>query len=197
MKKLTHSQLEAFILNKVKGATIISLITETKQNKLNKGRGENAMVEAINVDPDNIVKHTKIVAMISNIGKVGFQELVNNRLLKEAVLKGKDKAQLTFEAGKRKWGEHINGSPALVGYKGSRYLVLFCVANNKPIVNYKYKGKTIDLMEARFDPYRKPERKEGQNQGTENEIIVRDYKFESIKQINMFKKHYKIIPDPT
>src|SRR5210317_631852 len=105
MEKITHTQLEDLILDKLNGASFVSLRSETKQTTLNKGRGANAMVEAIGVNPDSIVKHTDLVSLISG-GKVGYQDFVNNRLLKEAVAKGKDKAQLTFEAGERKWGEH-------------------------------------------------------------------------------------------
>ena len=200
MKEITHTQLENLILDKVKGTTFLSMRTITKQSTLNKGTGVNAMIETIQVNPDNIKKHTDIVGLVSG-GKVDFQDFVNNRLLKEAKDKGKEKAQLTFEVGARKWGTHIKKSPALVEHtnkKGvyERYLVLFCVANNKPKVKHTYESKTIDLTEARFDNYRKPSRSEGGNQGTESPIIVRDFAFNNIKEISLFKETYKVVPDP-
>ena len=198
MKELTHSKLEKFILNKIKGATFISARTETKQSTLNKGRGVKAMVEIIDVNPDDIVKHTDLVFLISG-GNVSYQDFVNNRLLKEAVVKGKEKSQLTFESGEHKWGKLLHdGCNALLTHRknGGRYLIAYCVANTKPKVKHTYLGESIDLTEARFDTYQKPTRKDGDNQGTENPIAIRDYNFNSIKEITILKETYKVIPDP-
>lgn len=194
MKELTHTELENLVLDKLKGATFVSLRTETTQTSLNKGSGVNAMIETINVAPDKIRKHTDFVGLIAG-GTISYEDFVNNRLLKEAKDKGKDKAQLTFESGSRKWGEHYKDSPALVHHKGAKYLVVFCVANNEPKVKHLYEGSVIDLTEARFDRYRKPAHKEGENQGTKSPIVVRDYKFDNIKEITIFKETYKVIPD--
>lgn len=198
MEELTHTQLKDKILAEVNGVTFISLKTKTTQTTLNKGgrKGIPAMFESLSINPDTINKYTNIVGLVSGSG-VSYQDFVNNRLNKEAKDAGKPKAQLTFEAGERKWGTKINGSNALVEHKGAYYLVLYCMANNKPMVEHRYNGKLIDLKESRFDQWRKPEKKEGDNQGTDNPIIVRDYKFESIKEITLNKTTYKIIPDKT
>ena len=195
MKQITHTDLENLILTKLKGASFISLRTETSQTSLNKGSGVNAMVETIQVDPAKIVKHSDLVGLIAG-GTISYEDFVNNRLLKEAKEKGKDKAQLTFEVGKRTWGEHYKESPALVHHKGAKYLVVYCVANTKPKVHHIYENESIDLKDTRFDRYRKPERKEGDNQGTKSPIVVRDYKFDSIKEITIFRETYSVVPDP-
>ena len=197
MDTLTHSELEQLILDNLKGATFVSARTETAQSTLNKGRGQNAMVETIGVNPDNIVKHTDLVFLISG-GGVSYQDFVNNRLAKEAKAKGKEKAQITFEAEGHKWGKllHDNCNAILTHkFKGGRYLVAYCVANNTPKVKHTYQGKEIVLTESRFDAYRKPARKDGDNQGTENPIVIRDYKFDSIKEITIFGKTYQVVPD--
>lgn len=197
MKTLTHTELENLIVSKLAGASFVSMRTETKQTTLNKGRGANAMVETIQVDPEKIVKKTDIVALISG-GAVGYEDFVNNRILKEAKAKGKEKAQITFEAEGHKWGKLLHdGCNAILThkFKGGRYLVAYCVANNKPKVEHTYEGQPINLTEARFDSYRKAPRKDGENQGTENPIVIRDYKFESIKEITIFGETYEVIPD--
>ena len=158
METLTHTELKDLILNdNSKGVKFISLKTKTIQNSLNKGgRGAvPAMFESISINPDTITKYTQIVGLLSGSG-VTYQDFVNNRLNKEA----KD-AQLSFEAGVRKWGQKLEGSNALVEHKGKYYLVLYCMANNKPIVEHRYNGKLIDLNDSKFDTWRKPEKNEG------------------------------------
>ena len=197
MKKITHTELENLIRTKLKGVAFVSAKTETTQNVLNKGRGESAMVEAIGVDPEKIVKHTNIVFLISG-GAVSYEDFVNNKLAKEARLKGKEKAQIKFEAEGHKWGKLLyDDCNALLTHKtkGGRYIVAYCAANNTPTVSYSYKGKAIDLTEARFDAYRKPERSEGENQGTDEAVIIRDYKFDSFKEITLFCETYTVVPD--
>ena len=189
--KLNHTELKNLILDKLNGNTFVSMRTITTQTTLNKGRGASAMVETIHINPDNIKKHTDIVGLA---GQVTFEALVNNRLVKEADLKGKE-SQLTFKVGERKWGTHVDNHPALVEYKDSFYLVLYCVANNKPKVKHFYEGADIDLKDSKFDSYRKPPKKEGENQGTENPIVVRDYKFDNIKEITILGNTYEVVPD--
>jgi len=183
-------------LAEVKGATFISLRTVTKQTSLNKGgtKGTPGMFESISINPDTIKKYSNMVGLISG-GGVSYQDFVNNRLNKEAKDAGKDKSQLTFESGPRKWGTKVEGTNALVEHKGKNYLVLYCLANNKPIVEHKYNSKVFNINESRFDTWRKPERNEGDNQGTEKPIVVRDYNFESIREITLNKTTYKIVPD--
>jgi hypothetical protein len=196
---MTHSELEKMIVDRLKGVTFVSARTETKQTALNKGRGENAMIETIGIDPDTIVKHTNLVFAISG-GTVSYQDFVNNRLVKEAKANGKEKVQLKFEANGHKWGKllHDNCNAILTHKdptKGGRYMVAYCVANNKPKVEYTYNDQPINLTEARFDAYRKPARKEGENQGTENPIVIRDYNFNSFKEITIFGETYTIVAD--
>lgn len=195
MKEITHSKLKDLILNNLTGVTFTSLKTVTTQSALNKGRGASSMLESIGVNPDDIEKHTYLVGLISG-GAVSYQDFVNNRLEKEAQAKGKKHAQLVFSAGERKWGTHVNGCNALVEHKGQYYLVLYCMANNKPQITHTLNSQPINLNESRFDQWRKPEKKEGENQGTENPIVVRDYKFSNIKEINIFGESYKVVPDP-
>ena len=204
MDTLTHTQLDNFILSTIKGATFVSVRAETPQSTLNKGRGENAMIETIGVDPNEIVKHADVVFLISG-GTVSYQDMVDHKLIKEARVKaiatGEEvKKPIPFNAKEHRWGKLLHdGCNAILTHKnpekGGRYLIAYFAANNEPKVKHTYKGEYIDLTEARFDAYRKAPKKEGERQGTEDPVIIRDYKFDNIKEITMFKKTYKVIPD--
>jgi len=194
MKTINHTNLKDLIIGNLTGVSFVSLKTITNQSTLNKGRGATSILESLGIDIADIEKHTSLVGLLSG-GAVGYQDFVNNRLTKEAKEKGKAKAQLTFEAGERKWGKHLENCNAIVEHKGALYLVLYCMANNKPTVDHTLDSQAINLNESRFDQWRKPAKKEGENQGTENPIVVRDYKFSSIKEITIFGESYKVVAD--
>jgi len=195
MKVLTHSQLENLIRENLRGVCFVSAKTETAQNVLNKGRGETSMFSLLGIDPDSIVKHTNLVFAISG-GAVGYQDFVQNRLVKEAKAEGE--TAVKFEAAEHKWGKLLhNDCNAILTHKekGGRYLVAYCVANNRPKVSYTYEGNPIDLTDSRFDSFRKPEKVEGARQGAENPIIIRDYSFNSLREITVFGETYAVMPD--
>ena len=195
MKVLTHKELEQLILNNLRGVCFVSAKTETKQNKLNKGKGETSMLNLIGIDPDNILKHTELVFAISG-GSVSYQDFVQNRLIKEAKAEGE--TAVKFDAAAHKWGKLLHSDcNAILTHreKGGRYLVAYCVANNVPRVSYSYQGQPIDIEEGRFDAWRKAEREEGARQGTENPIVIRDYSFNSLREITVFGETYSVVPE--
>lgn len=196
MKKITHLELIDKILTDVVSPTFVSIKSITVQGELNKGgrKGVPNMFEAININPDTIKKHSKIVGLVSS-DSVNYQDFVNNRLTKEAKEAGKDKPQLKFESGSRKWGTKYKESNSIVEHKGGYYLVLYCVANNKPKVEHFYNGTPLDIKDPKFDDWRKPEKSDGENQGTKNPIVVRDYSFNNIKEISLLGETYEVIPD--
>jgi hypothetical protein len=218
MNTLTHKELKEKILL-LDGVSFISLKTITVQNDLNKGgsKGTPKMAETLSlesltmtkeqldevenltlIDPDNIKKHTYITGILST-GDVSYSDFVNNRLTKESkanqdpevikVVNGEPMPR--FEAMERKWGTAL--SPALVEHKGQFYLTLFCLSANKAKSVHYYEGKEVNLKDAKFDPWRKPEKIEGERQGTEKPVVVRDYKFESIQEITMGGETFKVI----
>jgi len=201
---LTHSELDTLLqttLHKDMKPPIrfISIRAKTHQNDLNKGRGRNAMVETINVNPDLIYKLSHRVAAITGYGTVSYKDFVKNRILKESDVKDINEI-VTFEPKEHRWGKllHKDFKAILTHPKnGGRYLILYLVANNEDIAEYIYKGKPIDLTEARFDPYRKPAEEEGSTtQGTKKKIKVRDFDFHNLKKITMDGVTYKVVPDP-
>ncbi len=173
MKQITEAV--ALKILKSIGSSCVSFQMETEQSSLNKGRGASAMVEVLGVDPDEIVKHTSLVALVGT--NVNYQTLVENRLVKESALNEVEAPSFTAE--NRKWGERVDGVE--VQHKGESYITLHCVMNNVPQVKHTYKGKEIDLKDNKFNPYRKPEKVEGARQGLDKPIIYRDYALSSVK----------------
>jgi hypothetical protein len=100
-----------------------------------------------------------------------YENSVNKALAKE----GKE---ADFEAQPRKWGVRVAGTP-LILFKDKYYLEARFL-NNEPKVEYFHEGKIIE--KALFEQFI-PEKKSSGNQGLENEVIIRDFKIEGIKEI--------------
>ena len=187
MEKLNKTELVIKFMG-IK-SSFVGLKTETAQSTLNKGRGKNSMVESLGINPDEIVKHTKLVALIGT--NVTYQDMVNNRLAKE---NADSQLNVTFESADLPFGEWVNGAEKLLIKNGDKlYLRVYCVANNKPTVEHIYNGSSINLMESKFDSYRKPDKKDGENQGLEKPIVVRTYGLDSIKEITIGGMTYEIV----
>ena len=187
METLNHAEL-AIKLSSVK-SSFVGLKTETAQSSLNKGRGKNAMVESIGIDPDAIKKNTALVGLCGT--NVTYQDMVNNRLAKE---NAGSQINVTFEASELPWGEWVKGAEkCLLKHNGKFYLRVYCVANNVPKVEHTYMGESIDLKASKFDPWRKAEKVDGENQGLENPIVVRSYGFESIKEITIGGETFMVV----
>lgn len=176
-------------------SAFVSLETETEQKEINKTNGQRAAdtkvlcEDATGINPADIVKRTKFVGLVGT--SIQYEDLVNNRLFKEAVANGKKKPQLTFSADERKWGKRVNG--AIVEHNGEYYLTVLCVANNVPTVEHLLKGSPIDLKDAKFDAFRAAPKKAPENQGTDNPVIYRDYKLTSVKQFTVNSQTYNIV----
>lgn len=187
METLNHAEL-AIKLSTVK-SSFVGLKTETAQSSLNKGRGKSAMVESIGVNPDNIKKLTALVGLCGT--GVTYQDMVNNRLVKE---NAGSQISVTFEASDLPWGEWVKGAEkCLLKHNGKFYLRVYCVSNNHPKVSHIYEGKEIDLKDDKFNPWRKAEKVDGENQGLDNPIVVRTYGFESIKEITLGGETFKVV----
>lgn len=187
MTTLNHTEL-ALKLSNVK-SSFIGLKTETAQSSLNKGRGKNTMVESIGINPDNIKKLTSLVGLCGT--NVTYQDMVNNRLAKENV---GSQISVTFEASELPWGEWVNGAEkCLLKHNDKLYLRVYCVANNKPKVSHIYEGVEIDVKDSKFEPWKKAEKVDGENQGLDNPIVVRTYGFDSIKEITIGGETFKVV----
>ena len=189
MNTITHTEL-AIRMASVK-SSFIGIKALTKQNKLNKGRGSNAMTEKLGIDPENIKKCFEGVVYCGS----DYETLVNNRLAKE---NAGSQIKVTFEAGEMSGVEWIKGAEGKVLRNGKGELQLRTyadISNNKPKVSYLLEGAEIDLKETRFDEYRKPAPKDAENQGLEKTIKPRNYGFNSLLEITLDGETFKVIND--
>lgn len=111
-----------------------------------------------------------------------YEKSVNRQLERED-------SQLTFAAKERSWGERI--SPALVENKGQLYLVAKVQRADKPVYLIKKPlGLTPVAKEtiAAFLPAHKP----ATNQGTEKEIVYRNYSLANIVSLSMGGERYRV-----
>jgi hypothetical protein len=107
------------------------------------------------------------VMCFSNTNGSAYDAMVKRRLEAE----GKDPA--TFELSPRAWGNRIVGTP-FVEHKGAHYLeVIFLRAG---AVRYLLDGKEVDISE--IDGL--PEKREGEQGGLENKVVIRTFALDSI-----------------
>ena len=188
MKQVSIAQ--ALEILKSRPSTFASVTYRTPQDKLNKGRGSTSMIQVLDIDPDKIFKTTTATVLVGT--KVSYQTLVENRLAKESDLKGTETPE--FESEGRKWGERIDGVE--VQHKGEVYATFYFVANNIPKVSYSLDDKEIDLSDAKFDSYRKPEKAEAGRQldaGIENPVLPRDVNMGNVLSFSVGGETYEIV----
>jgi hypothetical protein len=192
----TITKAKALEILRSKPSTLVSFETETPANLFNKGgtKGTEAMIDSVNIDSTRIVKHTTFVGLIGT--KIDYGTLVENRLAKEADLKGTETPD--FTAKPRKWGTRVDG--VLVEHtdkKGveKQYVTIHCIANNIPQVRYSYKGAEFDHKDSKYDTWRKKKSAPPKTQleaGIENPVTYRDYDLSSIVSIKVGGETYNI-----
>lgn len=161
------------VLAQVKGAKPATILTSTKVEMNKTG----------NPYHNRITKQAEANIFLN----YNYEKAVNARLVKE----GKEP---NFVASAPAWGESIPGTP-LVLHKGSLYLTVGYLTNNTPKSEYFCDGEPIAKVE--IENYLKPKSSSAAKQGleAEDEVVVRKFKLESIKEIRMGGKIYEIIAD--
>jgi len=162
MKEITKQQLIELLKN-LKTATPATVITQTipKMRKTN------------NPYFDKVTKFMKANVFIN----FNYEKSVNRVREKE----GNDEV---FEASKRVWGTRIQGTP-LVEHKGNYYLECRFLKHCKS--TYLFENKVIDDSDISDFIY---EGSNAEHQGVFEEVILRDFKIESILQIKFNKEVY-------
>lgn len=118
------------------------------------------------------------VMCFSNTNGSAYDAMVKRRLEAE----GKDPA--TFELSPRAWGTRIAGTP-FVEHKGAYYLeVIFLRAG---AVQYLLDGKEVDISEIEG----LPEKREGEQGGLENKVVIRTFALDSIVALRADGKEWK------
>lgn len=107
------------------------------------------------------------VMCFSNTNGSAYDAMVKRRLEAE----GKDPA--TFELSPRAWGTRIAGTP-FVEHKGAYYLEVIFLRTGA--VQYLLDGKEVDISEIEG----LPEKREGEQGGLENKVVIRTFALDSI-----------------
>lgn len=118
------------------------------------------------------------VMCFSNTNGSAYNAMVLRRLEQE----GKDPS--TFELGPRAWGQRIAGTP-FVEHNGKHYLeVIFLRAG---AVQYRLDGNPVD--ETAIEGL--PEKREGEQGGLENKVVIRTFAMDSITALRANGKEWK------
>jgi hypothetical protein len=160
-------------LQNFKGSQIIGLDTVTEVKLL--GGMKNPMKGKIT----KMTEGSKVMIFTSS---KGFKNMVNRRLkvqaagelttieLFETIAKGE------FQPGPRQWGKRIDGTP-FVEHKGKTYLECIFLKPGKS--TYYLDGQVIEKK----DIIGLPEKKEGDQGGLKNKVIIRTFALDSIMRV--------------
>lgn len=113
-----------------------------------------------------------------------YENSVNRQLDREG------KTQLEFTAKERSWGQRI--SPALVEKDGKLYLVAKIQRADKPVYLHKSKQGFWKVISKELIAAFLPAFKPATNQGTEKEIVYRNYSLENIVSLSMNGERYRV-----
>lgn len=152
------------------GATPATIVAETeyKMNKTN------------NPYHGEVTKMTTANVFIN----FNYQNSVNR-------VRAKEGNEEVFEAHKRMWGERVPGTP-LIMHKGAFYLEVRFLGEDKTRSGLFHQGRPIDRSLLSAWVTEKKSAAEHQGVSEENEVIMRDFKLENIREIRFGGEVYII-----
>ena len=172
---IPESQLVEILSNQ-KGAAPVTLsaMTDTKARKTG-----------------NPYKAIYKFAVVNGMIGVNYENAVNRQQVREGAVEG------TFEAKARQWGEQVNKSLVVNGDKYYISIVNPKSCKAKP----RYYGQRTDgsLVHISSEIAKQfiPEHKKATNQGTDKEIVFRNYSLGNIRTVAIGGKKYRIAREAT
>ncbi len=169
-KTISTGQLAA-LLGGVKGATFLTI---------------SALVDARARKTGNPFASILKLSQVNGVTGADYEASVNRQLGREG------KGQLTFTATEHKWGERIG--PALLRHRenGNLYLVIQPQRTAKPIYFGANPGKLLKTVSKESIAAYLPAEKPAMNQGTDKEIVYRNYALESIAAVSIGGQKYRV-----
>jgi hypothetical protein len=124
------------------------------------------------------------LSVVNGFTGFDYESSVNRQL-------GREEKETDFSAQARKWGVRV--SPALVENHGDFYLVLKVERTRKPVYLTKRNPAMPWLITPKetVAPYLPPSRP-ALNQGTDKEIVYRNYKLENLVSVSLNGERYRI-----
>ena len=172
---IPESQLVEILSNQ-KGAAPVTLsaMTDTKARKTG-----------------NPYKAIYKFAVVNGMIGVNYENAVNRQQVREGAVEG------TFEAKARQWGEQVNKSLVVNGDKYYISIINPKSCKTKP----RYYGQRTDdsLVRISSEIAKQfiPEHKKATNQGTDKEIVFRNYSLGNIRTVAIGGKKYRIAREAT
>ena len=166
MKRISQKELINLLNENWRGSEFVSIITET----------EPKMRKTDNPYFNDVVKHKEYTV---NIG-YSYKNAVNNRREKE----GNDR---NFESEQRKWGQRVPKTP-FVEHKGNYYLDTRILRSGDEAY-FDKEGNEISKKDLEPFMYKS----KSSRQGTENPVIVRNFKLSSIVIVKIRGKEYEVV----
>ncbi|MDE2105876.1 MAG: hypothetical protein KGL39_52120 [Patescibacteria group bacterium] len=124
------------------------------------------------------------LSVVNGVTGFDYEASVNRQL-------GREEKETDFSAAARSWGKVV--SPALVENKGEYYLRLKVESTRKPVYLTKRTARNAWIVTAKetVAPYLPPAT-HATNQGTDKEIVYRNYKLGSLVALSMNGERYRI-----
>ena len=159
------------LLSNVNGNTFLNITTETVLPLL--GGKKNPMKDRVK----KVTTGTNCM-VFQNKSKNGYASMVQRRLAAEG--KGE------FVLGERKWGTRVPELP-VVEHEGAMYLEVIVLRTGS--VHYELDGQVIDAADIQGF---KDEYLGGEQGGLENKVVIKCYKFDSLRAITIDKNMYTL-----
>jgi len=194
-----------------KGATFIQLHSTTEP-KMNKGGREcsNTMFGKVVKDSiTNCIVGFSYENMVNNALNKEFKMALIDAGFDPETVKTKPSDSSSFVAAKRQWGEHMVidhvfdieslewkkiRSKTLIQHEkeGEKrfYLQVGVLGSETPVYRYKDSGEVLSDVDLEIVKSYIPTTKEGERQGLDKPIVVRDYRVDNVKKIHINKNKY-------
>ncbi len=150
-------------LQKRKGAQVISIVTETDPGKSKAHKGQ-------------CLKRSYVNGMIG----WHYVNAVNRQ-------RGREGNAEDFQVKPRKWGVRVKGTP-FVEHKGNLYLEM----KVEKVFQTQYLIGGVVVPRERVEDHLRLHRPSSPSQGIDKEVILRDYKLESIIQVTLGGNTYMV-----
>lgn len=138
------------------------------------------------------------VSQVNGLVNWNYTNAVNNQRMREESPQDKDGNVQGFVAEKRKWGTRLKDKPYVIHLKEGKGKVYLELKVQRSLGHvYFLDGQTLTEDEAKekINPHLR-ERNDGERQGVENVIILRDYSLSNITQITLGGKIYNLEINP-
>ncbi len=127
------------------------------------------------------------IARVNGVINWRYSSAVNKQLLRE----GKPDA---FKAYPRTWGQRVNYTPLVVNITDDGETHFYLEVKRERIDAGYFDTETAERVpESELKKWLKPDQES--RQGTDKEIILRDYRLDHILELRMQREEYRIVPE--